>query len=139
MESSSIGPLAAEAICKVLPNHLNFKVLNLSGNSLYNEGALSFAKFLAHNKSIISVDLSSCRISDIGAAAIFRALYINKTVIVLNIGSTTCVSRNSIGSIALEELKCMLMENNVLSELNLSMSEICCDNRFKYFRIKYIV
>lgn len=127
MESCSIGPLAAEAICKILPNHSNYKVLNLGGNSLYNEGAVSIAKFLAHNKSIISVDISSCMITDIGAAAIFRALFVNRSVIVLNIGSTTCVSRNSIGNVALEELKYMLIENNILSELNLSMSEICCD------------
>lgn len=127
MEASAVGPKTADVITQILQNHLHFKVICLSGNSLFDDGALSIAKFIAQNKNIISVDVSSCRIRDFGSAAIFKAMSINRTVIFLNIGSTTCVSRNSLGQLAIEELKDMLMANTVLSELDLSMSEISCE------------
>ncbi|OHT08780.1 hypothetical protein TRFO_22611 [Tritrichomonas foetus] len=128
MEACSVGPLAATAISEILPRHSHFRVVCLSGNSIGNDGAIALAKLIMNDKTIISLDISSNRIGDQGAEAIFHAMIKNRTIVLLNIGSTTGVSRNSIGKDALNQLKNMLISNNVLSELNLSMSEISCES-----------
>jgi Ran GTPase-activating protein (RanGAP) involved in mRNA processing and transport len=72
--------------------------------------------------------VSSNYLRDEGATAIFRALQQNRSVVHLKIGSSTGLARNYLGRQAVVEIRAMLASNEVLSSLDLSMSEISSDN-----------
>jgi len=127
MESCSLGPLAANSVANIIFNYDNIRVVHLPGNTIGDQGALSFASLLVNTLKIISLDLSSNSIGDIGGKAIFSALRYNKSLVSLYIGSTTGVGRNSFGSKALTELSETFKHNQVLSEIDLTMTEINAD------------
>lgn len=128
MESCSLGARSAKVISSVLFKHPNFKVIRLSGNSLGDLGALDMADLLLQTNSIISLDLSSNSIGDEGAASLFNALRHNMSVAFLHVGSVSGVSRNSFGNRAINELSLMFHDNRILSEINLSMTEISTED-----------
>ena len=128
MEGIGLGPKACNVAVQVFYRHPNLKVLNLSTNSLKNDGALCIADLIFASSDLISVDISSNSIGDVGLSAIFQAMRTNRSIYHLHVGSNTGVSRNSVGNKAVEQLSLMLAENKVLSELNLCMSELTTDH-----------
>ena len=131
MISSSLGPLSASIVANIIFLHPNFKVISLSGNNFGNSGAEYIAELIRQTKTIISLDISSNSITDQGGAAIFNALQTNKTIVSLAVGSTSGVSRNSFGINTIKEMALMMSKNYVLSELNLSLTEISSEKRGK--------
>ena len=127
MNSSSLGPIATATVCKIISLHPHIKVVSLSSNSMGDEGALCVANLIFDSPHIISVDVSSNSIRDYGARGIFYAMTFNKSVVSLSIGSLSGVSRNSFGNQAVNEMATMLSTNKVLSELDISQTEITSD------------
>jgi Ran GTPase-activating protein (RanGAP) involved in mRNA processing and transport len=127
MESVGLGPLSTLILVQCFYAHPAFRVLSISGNNLGDEGAFSIADLILQSPLLISLDISSNSIQDAGCAAIFQALRTNNSLIHLHIGSNTGVGRNSLGNTAASNLCSMLWENHVLSELDLSMTEITSD------------
>jgi Ran GTPase-activating protein (RanGAP) involved in mRNA processing and transport len=128
MESSSLGPRAAAAVSSIISYHPECRVLRLSGNSFGDSGASSIATLLLQSRKLISLEIASCGISDSGARCIFEALQRNKTLVGLHAGSGSGVSRNALGPASVEALCATLRQNRVLSELNLSMTEITAES-----------
>ena len=128
MSHCTLGPLAAKQVAQIVTEHPNFRILNLTGNVIKDQGALYIAELIENNSTIISLDVSSNAIGDAGAANIFKALRNNRIVTHLDISSTSGVSRNNFGATAIGEMGLMLASNKVLSELNIAMTEISCDD-----------
>jgi Ran GTPase-activating protein (RanGAP) involved in mRNA processing and transport len=124
MNDCGIGEAACAEIIGILRHRLHFRILSLAGNLIGNNGVVWVAEFLIRRASLIALDLSTNAISDFGATALFRALHANKTVFSLNLSSVSGVARNSLGHESILELSSMLLENHVLSELNIAMTEI---------------
>lgn len=127
MNSCSLGPKAAAAVAKVVLAHPHIKVLSINGNSIGNKGILYISDLIHRSQNLISVDVSSNSIGDAGATSVFTAMRRNKSIVALSMGSSTGVSRNSLGSSSAAELSAMLKENYVLSDLDIQMSEITQD------------
>lgn len=127
MESCSLGPLAACAVADTVYKYNNIKVVCISGNNIGDKGAAAFSTLLQSTSRIISVDISSNSIGDLGCSLIFKALKENKSVIQLKIGSSSGVARNTLGVKSIQQMAEMFSENKVLSEIDLSMTEITAD------------
>ena len=127
MSQCTIGPLAAKQVAKIITEHPNFRIINLTGNVIKDQGAIYIAELLKTNSTVISLDVSSNAIGDLGAAHIFKALRNNNIVTHLDISSASGVSRNCLGPTSMAEMGRMLATNKVLSELNIAMTEISCD------------
>jgi Ran GTPase-activating protein (RanGAP) involved in mRNA processing and transport len=123
-QSVGIGHRAAQFVVQSFRSHGTFRVLCLSMNCLRNEGAFAVADLLIDSKTLISLDVSANSIGDEGCAAIFEALHLNQSLVHVSLGSNAGANRNSIGSGATPHLAAVLWGNAVLSEANLSMTEI---------------
>lgn len=124
MESCGLGPAAANLIVDSVFRRPNMRVIYFSDNFLGDEGAYCFADLIYTSNSLISIDLSSNRMTDKGTSIIFTSLKTNKSVSFLSIGSKTSIGRNVIGPKTVKEISEMLKENKVISELNFSMTEL---------------
>ncbi|XP_074621745.1 uncharacterized protein LOC141880193 [Acropora palmata] len=89
--------------------------LDLSDNSISDEGVNSLAQALRVNTSLSSLDLSSNSIGDEGANSLAEALRVNKSL------SSLDLSWNSIGAEGANSLAQALRVNKSLSSLNLSL------------------
>ena len=123
-ESCGVGPKCASFLSKILLKHSNFRVINLSGNPIGEEGAKALTNVIRTSPYLISADFSSCSLSDKSCAMFFDALADNKSIIYFNISSISGVTRNSFGDKTIAALDRMLEYNLILNELNVSQTEI---------------
>jgi len=97
------------------------KSLDLSNNSIGNEGAIDLAEMLKVNKSLTRLDLSNNSIGDDGAIALAKMLKVNTSL------EWLILSNNSIGdkgakalAKTLKEvnrsLKCLILSNNSIGD-----------------------
>lgn len=121
---SGIGPQCSHVIYKIFMQHSNFRILNLSGNAIGKEGAKHIAHLILQSPYLISIDVSSCSLDDESCSLLFNALAYNNSIVYFNISSVSGVTRNSFGESSIELFKLMLERNRVLSELNVSQTEI---------------
>jgi Ran GTPase-activating protein (RanGAP) involved in mRNA processing and transport len=122
MESSMLGPSAADQLARILFNHPYFRVISLRGNLIGDYGAASIAHVVLTHPSLISLDLSDNSIGDLGVCAIFQAMQHSNTLVHLKIGSTGRSSRNELGQYAVMGLRETLEQNEVLSSLSVRMT-----------------
>lgn len=91
----------------------NFKMMNIQGNRIGDEGAKCIGQMLARNKSITSMNLSTNNINEDGFQAIFDALVNNPTLKTLNMSSTNLKGNMYLGHLGSSALK-RLMKNNAV-------------------------
>lgn len=127
MARCALGKGSAAILANILITKPLLKIVDISGNSIGDQGAFCFSKLISSSKNIISMNLSSNSITDEGSQLIFAEMTNNKHIISLNLGSDNGVGRNSIGAKSAQAIKVMLQSNNILSELDISMTEITCD------------
>ena len=72
----------------MVPSQL--RILNLSGNSLQDEGGLAVASGLAGNGSLQQLDLTDCAIGAAGLAALMNAAHNNMLLQVLLLSKNCC-------------------------------------------------
>lgn len=89
------------------------RILDISNNNITNDGAIYFAKMLAKNTLLTNLDLSNCKIGDVGIKALAEALKNNT-----NSGLMTLnLSGNNFGIEGLNALKKMLETNTTLRKI----------------------
>ena len=123
-ESCGVGPKCTSYLSKILLKHSNFRIINLSGNPLGEDGASELTNIIRTSPYLISIDVSSCSLSDKSCAMFFDALADNKSIVYFNISSVSGVTRNSFGEKTIAALDKMLEFNLILNELNISQTEI---------------
>lgn len=124
MESCGLGPTAANIVANCIYQTPTLRVIYFADNFLGDEGAYCFADLIYNSNFLIALDLGSNRMTDNGTRTIFSSLKTNNSVSCLNIGSKTSIGRNIIGPKTVKEISEMLKENRIISELNLSMTEL---------------
>ena len=92
--------------------------LRMTGCSLGSAGADKIGEMLAHNKSIVSIDLSDNDIHDKGVERIVHHLKIGNTLQCINL------SDNSITAIGIDHLKKLLVTNSTLNNIDLSHNNL---------------
>lgn len=128
MDNSSLGSHAAAMLTKVLLNHCNFKIISLSGNNFGDKGAPALVDLITQTRTIISVDLSSNSFTDDGFKTIFDAMCVNSSIIDLRIGTTSVITRNTIGPLGISSLAELISKNKILSSIDLSLTEMASEN-----------
>lgn len=126
--SYGLGPKAAKAFLEIISTQTHFYLLDLSSNKLGDEGAYYISQYLSCNPSIISLDLRSNNITSEGFVNIFKALKNNINICYLDISAIDGIDRNKLGVNGCQELSKLLMSNDILTNLNLSMSGIPIDS-----------
>jgi len=96
-------------------------------NNIGDEGTfvIAIADLLTMTQILISLDVSTNSIRNEGCAAIFDTLRVNLSLIDINLGNSTGANDNLIGKIAIPYLYLcrVFCQNTVLSEVNLSTPE----------------
>jgi hypothetical protein len=92
--------------------------LNVSKNSIGDEGAISIGEALPHNTSLTRLSVASCRISDAGAIAIARS--ITKNTSLKNLGLNDNFLTRECGY----ELVDAIRANEIIRKVNLSATQI---------------
>lgn len=139
---------AVKAFCDAFRGNLRLEILDMSQNSLRDDGALHAAKLLESATSTLrSVDLSECKIGPQGAAAISAALKVNtklKTLVLARnklreagtqalcqgLASASCtitvldVSGNSINKEGGDALAAIFMQNKSLESISIANNYI---------------
>ena len=100
-----------------------FVYIDLSLNRLKDAGALEVAEYLDKNPPTVLLDLRSNGISPDGAIKLFYALSRNTHVSILDMSAIDGIERNRVGTQGCKVLATLLIKNQVLESLNLSM---CC-------------
>lgn len=114
-----LGPMLGLQITEYI-NADKIAVLNLSKNSLCDQGIFHLMKVVKYNKSLVSLNVSSNEISGIGFGFIFDAMSVNESIISLNLATIEGVNRNRMTKQSAEMLKAMLIQNKFLEILNIS-------------------
>ena len=90
------------------------KELNISHNSISNQGAKKLSQELAYAKTLKCLDVSHCNIGEAGAYELAHALTINSSLEILRING------NAIGHNGAVDIAAALCINNTLKELSLT-------------------
>ena len=102
----------------------SFAHLNLGKNNLGNSGLANLLKGVSKCDSLVSLDLGSNDIAIEGASLLFRTLKHHPSLSVLNIANHDRLHRNRIGITACSDLRDFLVENRVISSLDISDNRI---------------
>jgi len=86
--SNDIGPKGATLLAQAIPTTV--KLLGLEGNQIGDEGAASFASLLQVNTSLISLDLASNDIGDLGVLRLLDGLASNRALEQLSLRGNPC-------------------------------------------------
>lgn len=100
----------------VAPDTSGLVSLDLSLNSMGDEGAVVLARSLAHNLSLTSLNVGYCHISDRGGVAIARALAFNTTLTALHL------SVNYLTTVAATSFSDSISINPALRTIDLSLN-----------------
>lgn len=142
MNEAGLGPESATVIGQILAQKVPVEVedefnegkktvevhtfahLDLGKNNLGNAGLANLLKSLLKCDSLVSLDLGSNDIMLEGASQLFRTLRRHTSLSVLNIANHDRLHRNRIGINACVDLKDFLMDNKVISSLNIADNRI---------------
>ncbi|KAH3731903.1 Protein NLRC3 [Pelomyxa schiedti] len=113
-----IGSEGAISIARALKSNKSLVSLNISCNTIGSEGAISIVRALESNKSLVSLNISHNTIGSEGATNIARALESNKSLVSLDI------SGNTIGSEGATSIARALESNKSLVSLDISCNKI---------------
>ena len=114
LSRNSIGDEGANSLSQALRVNTSLTTLNLSYNSIGDEGANFLSQALRVNTSLTSLNLSANYIRDEGANSLTQALRVNTSLTSLNL------SHNSIRGEGANFLSQALRVNTSLTSLNLS-------------------
>ncbi|XP_068756016.1 NLR family CARD domain-containing protein 3-like, partial [Montipora capricornis] len=115
---NSIGDEGATSLSQALAVNTSLTTLDLSRNSIGDEGATSLSQALAVNTSLTTLDLSCNSIGAEGATSLSQALAVNTSLTTLHL------SHNSIGDAGATSLSQALAVNTSLTILALSGNSI---------------
>ncbi|XP_068699943.1 protein NLRC3-like isoform X4 [Montipora foliosa] len=115
---NSIGDEGASSLSQALAVNTSLTTLNLLCNSIGAEGVTSLSQALAVNTSLTTLNLSDNSIGAEGATSLSQALAVNTSLTTLNL------SDNSIGAEGATSLSQALAVNTSLATLNLSLQFI---------------
>ena len=118
--SFGLGPAGVKALLQVLRTQTKYVFLDLSSNHMSDKGAGHVARYMCTNPPIIHLDLRSNAITNTGFIKLFRALRRNSFLASLDISAVGGIERNKIGLQGCKELANMLLENEIISTLNIS-------------------
>ncbi|XP_067029168.1 protein NLRC3-like isoform X2 [Acropora muricata] len=118
LSGNSIGNEGAGALAKGLKENSTLTSLNLRYNQIGYVGADALAKALEENSTLTSLDLSQNQIGDVGADALAKGLKENSTLTLLDL------SGNKIRDLGADALAKGLKENSTLTSLDLSENQI---------------
>lgn len=120
MPESGLGLNSAKKIGEIIKNNQNFGFLNLSKNSLKDEGCVLLAKSIKKSISLVHLDLSSNEISAEGSEIIISELEHHISLASLDISSHEGLHRNRLGIQGAKGISKILESNRVLAFLNLA-------------------
>lgn len=116
-----LGPLSAQNLMGLLPYKRPFYLLDLSLNRLSDQGAYYLADYLSFDPLIIQLDLRSNNIGIDGCCQIFDGLLHNSHLTSLDLSAIDGIDRNRIGTPGSQALANLLVNNGVISTLNVAM------------------
>ena len=108
--------LAIGAVLKVS----NFAYIDLSENSLGDEGSFQLLREISNSQTIVHLDLSNNDIGPEGFNNLSKALAYHPSLTSVNLSSYEGLHRNRIGSHAAKSLSLAVRTNRILQFLNLS-------------------
>ena len=112
------------ALSFILKTNTQCSYLSLRRNLLGDEGAIELAKVIRTTRSLVYVDLASTGLLSRGGTVIFRALQKNESITSLDLSTCSGLIHNHIDSASTKELIHVLLNNKVLSILNLNGNAI---------------
>ncbi|ETW02024.1 hypothetical protein H310_06541 [Aphanomyces invadans] len=122
LENNSLGDRGVVVLASALAESRNLTRLNLSRCNIGHQGATALGNALCENASLVELFLSWNKIRGYGATKLAQGLQLSVSL------QTLDLSWNSFGSIttsdALRALGASLMENNVLTHLDLSHNRL---------------
>lgn len=118
-----LTPACMRPLLSLLARIPKFVYIDLSLNRLKDPGACTVAEYLERDPETVCLDLRSNGISPEGAIKLFSALSRNTHLSVLDMSAIDGIERNRIGTQGCKVLATLLIKNQVLESLNLSM---CC-------------
>ena len=98
--------------------------MDLGKNNLGNDGLVELLKGVARNTTLVSMDIGSNDIMLDGAGHLFNRLKYHPSLSILNIANHDRLHRNRIGIQACRDLRDLLYENKILSQLNIADNRI---------------
>lgn len=113
LPACAIGPQLCAELCTALSANDSVNALDLSRNSIGDEGAESIARLLAANRHIASLNLSHNGITDAGVILIARAARRHGALQMLNLAN------NPIGDAGLAEITRLVAVSDQIRELAL--------------------
>ena len=119
LKENGLGHHSAECIASILAENEHFSILDLSGNSLKDAGAIKIAELLMVNDALVHVALKSNDIGSIGGEKIAEALEANNTVTSLDLSGLSGINRNHLGVNGARALGRALAVNSTLASLHL--------------------
>ena len=105
-------------ITEAMQANAKLQKLDISHNSISDDGVMVISDCLKMNNTLQEIDLSWNRITNKGATKTAKAIQANKTLCKL------CISHNNISNDGMTAISDCLKINNVLQELNLSWNKI---------------
>ena len=134
MNEAGLGPESATVLGQILAAKIPiegtnnkrhwFAHVDLGKNNLGNAGLANLLKGVLRCDSIVSLDLGSNDIMIDGASLLFRSLRYHPSLSILTIANHDRLHRNRIGINACTDLRDFLMENKVISMLNIADNRI---------------
>jgi Ran GTPase-activating protein (RanGAP) involved in mRNA processing and transport len=112
----NFGPMFANHISRFIKSD-RIAVLNLSKNTLGDDGVILLMRTIVQTLSLVSLNLSSNEITAIGFSNIFDAISTNQSVVHLNLSTYDGVNRNRLSKKAVKKFKTMLLKNQILDTL----------------------
>jgi len=122
-----MGPKCIAAFTKILANRSNFLLLDLSLNRIQEKGALILAEFLSKDPPIIYLDLRSNSLNPTSCSYICRGLKKNNHLSFLDFSAIDGINRNRIGLEGCKNISNLMILNQVLTHLNISLCGISSD------------
>lgn len=122
-----LGTEATKAFLQVIWNQKQYVYLDLSMNRLADAGAFLLAQYIQTNPPMIHLDLKSNNITSDGSTSLFQAMEENNTLVSIDFSAVDGIDRNKIGTKGCQALASLLLQNEIISHLYLSMSGISAD------------
>eukprot|EP01065_Artemidia_motanka_P037050 TRINITY_DN4521_c1_g1_i4.p1 TRINITY_DN4521_c1_g1~~TRINITY_DN4521_c1_g1_i4.p1 ORF type:complete len:882 (+),score=250.45 TRINITY_DN4521_c1_g1_i4:113-2647(+) len=123
LTDSGMASQCAKVIAQALQSNETYTILDLSRNTIRDEGAIALAGLLSENSSLVRVVLKSNGIGASGAEALAESLVVaNRTVTSLDMSGSGGGSRNLIGPRGAGALAAALKTNHVLAVISVA----CC-------------
>ena len=121
MSHNSISNNGTAVICDILMINESLREINLKGNSITQQGAITLSKAIQVSNTLQKLNLSVNKISDDGAAAISDSLKINVSLQELNL------AWNNITNEGANKIAEAIQATKTLQKLDLSINKISDD------------